>query len=133
MPTPPLLFYPASQPCAIHIHRSAVGIRLPGAQGSNHRRRLPHDGSRLPCLSGFPSLCLQMCLSIVEAGSCTPRGPAIAPPLSLFRVQAAAMLELLAILMDPFVCHWNIQKDANRVLISPRRKFSCSCIFQTFG
>lgn len=50
MPTPPLLFYPASQPCAIHVHCSAVGFRLPGARGSNHRRRLPHDGSHPPCL-----------------------------------------------------------------------------------
>lgn len=46
-----------------------------------------------------------MCLSIIEAGSCTLRVPAFVPPLSLFRIQTAAMVELLAILMDPFICH----------------------------
>lgn len=50
---------------------------------------------------------LSGCLSIVELGSCTLRGPLTAPPLSVFRIQTAAMLELLAMLMDPFISHWN--------------------------
>lgn len=42
------------------------------------------------------------------------RDPTTAPPLSLFRIQAAAMSELLAILMDPFVRHWNMQTSPDR-------------------
>ena len=109
---PTLLFYPASQPCAIHVHCSSVrytsGSLGPGAPITDAGSPLP-----LPVCSLFwlaPSLRLLVCLSIVEAGSCAPRGPAIAPPLSLFRVQTAAMVELLTVLMDPFVCHWNTER-----------------------
>lgn len=113
LPTAPLLFCPASQPWALHVHCSSVlyasGSLGPGAP-------ITDAGSPLPLLvcSLFwlaTSLCLQVCLSIVEAGSSTPRGPAIALPHSLFRIQTAAMPELLAMLVDPFVCHWKIQKD----------------------
>lgn len=60
---------------------------------------------------------LSGCLSIVELGSCTLRGPLTAPPLSVFRIQTAAMLELLAMLMDPFVSHWNTWKDERYILM----------------
>lgn len=124
--TAPLLFYLSySQPSAIHVHCSTVlclGSLGPG--GPIIEAGCPITALTSPaCMFTFwlpPSICLQVCLSIVEVGSCTPRGPASAPPLSLFRVQAAAMLELLAMLMDPFICHWHIQKDANYVLVSSR-------------
>lgn len=103
-------FTPASQLSAIHVHCSTVlclGSLGPG--GPIIEAGCPITALTSPaCMFTFwlpPSICLQVCLSIVEVGSCTPRGPASAPPLSLFRVQAAAMLELLAMLMDPFICH----------------------------
>lgn len=96
----------SSPPLSLVLSMYASGSLGPGAP-------ITDAGFPLPLLVGSlswlpASLGLRACLSIGEGGSCSQRGPALAPPLSLFRIQTAATLELLAVLMDPFICHWKI-------------------------
>lgn len=102
---------------------SAVYSRIPGALGLQSQMQASPALAALACASTFllpPSLSLQMWLTIAKA--CTPKGPSNGSTPSLLRIQSAAMLELLTIFMDPFVCHWNTKIDTNLVKLSSTEK-----------
>lgn len=77
------------QQCPLYAPRS-LGTAAPITDPGSSFTALTSPACVLTFWLPLP-LCLQVCLSIVEADDLTPRGPANAPPLSLCRIQAAAM------------------------------------------
>lgn len=103
---PPLVLRDTLKPCAIHLQQTAAAhLRFPGDRGlQSEMPALPVLCLHVGTVFWLPaSLCMPLSLSGLQRHSC--------PSRSLIRLQAAGMQELLAIFMDPLICHWKTEKN----------------------